>query len=54
MKFKVGETLSEFYEDLKVAYMKARPSAPTLIMKEDIPPEVYAKCVSNFHLKGEI
>ncbi len=64
MKFKLGNKLSEFYEDLKVAYMnlmKARPSASKVIMEEDItaqmckaiPPEVYAKCVSNFHLKAE-
>ncbi len=41
--------------------MKARPSAPTIIMEEDItaqlcmaiPTELYAKCVSNFHLKGD-
>ncbi len=41
--------------------MKARPSAYSTIMDEDvtaqlcktIPPEMYAKCLSNFHLKGE-
>ncbi len=41
--------------------MKARPSAHSSIMDEDvtaqlcksIPPEVYAKCLSNFHLMGK-
>ncbi len=61
IKFKMGNKLSEFYEDMKVAYMKARPSASKVTMEEDItaqmcksiPPEVYAKCFSNFHLKEE-
>ncbi len=60
MKFKMGNKLSEFYEDLEVAYMKARPSVSKVIMEEDItaqmckaiPLEVYAKCVSNFYLKA--
>ncbi len=59
-KYKTGNKLSEFYEDLKTAYMKARPSVHSTIMDEDvtaqlcktIPPEVYAKCLSNFHLKS--
>ncbi len=61
LKYKTGNKLSEFYEDLKTAYMKARPSAPSTIMEEDviaqlcktIPQEVYAKCLGNFYLKGE-
>ncbi len=62
MKFKTGNKLSEFYEDLKVAYTKARPRVPIEIMEEDItsqfcktllPPEVYVKCLNNFHLQGE-
>ncbi len=60
-KYKTGNKLSEFYKDLKTAYMKARPSAHSTIMEEDvtaqlcktIPPEVYAKCLSNFHLKDQ-
>ncbi len=62
LKFKTGNKLSEFYEDLKTAYMKARASAPTTIMEEDvtaqlcksIPPEVYAKYLSNFHLRVNV
>ncbi len=61
LKYKIDNKLGEFYEDLKMAYMKTKPSAPSTIMEEDItaqlcktiPPEVYAKCLSNFHLKGE-
>ncbi len=61
LKYKSDNKPSEFYEDLKTAYMKARPSAHSSIMDEDvtaqlcksIPPEVYAKCQSNFHLKGQ-
>ncbi len=61
LKYKAGNKLNEFYEDLKTAYMKARPSAHSSIMEEDItaqlcktiPPEVYTKCLSNFHLNGE-
>ncbi len=49
LKYKTGNKLSEFYEDLKTVYMKARPSAHPSIMDEDvtaqlcktIPPEVY-------------
>ncbi len=36
LKFKTGNKLSEFYEDFKTAYMKARPSAPSSIMEEDV------------------
>ncbi len=61
LKYTNGNKLSDFYDDLKTAYMKARPSADSSIMDEDvtaqlcksIPPEVYAKCLSNVHLKGE-
>ncbi len=61
MKFKIGNKLSEFYEDMKVAYNKARPCAVKEIMEEDIssqfckalPPEMYVKCLNNFHLQGE-
>ncbi len=61
LKYKTGNKLSEFYEDLKIRYMQARPSDHSSIMDEDvtaqrcktIPPEVYAKYLSNFHLKGE-
>ncbi len=60
LKYNTGNKLSEFYEDIKSAYMKARPSAHSSIMDEDvtaqlcktIPLEMYAKCLSNFHLKG--
>ncbi len=56
MKFKTGNKLSEFYEDLTFAYTKARPHAPNEIMEEDItsqfckalPPEVYVKCLIIF------
>ncbi len=61
LKYKAGNKLSEFFEDLKTAYMKGRPSDHSPIMDEyftaqlckTIPPDVYAKCMSNFHLKGE-
>ncbi len=61
MKFKTVNKLSQFYEDLKVAYTKARPQATKEIMEEDItsqvckalPPEVYVKCLNNFHLQVE-
>ncbi len=36
MMFKTDNKLSEFYEDLKVAYSKARPRAVKEIMQEDI------------------
>ncbi len=50
-----------FTKNGKQQYIKAIPSAHSTIMDEDvtaqlcntIPPEVYAKCLSNFHLKGE-
>ncbi len=49
LKYKTGNKLSEFYVDLKTAYMKARPSAHSSLMDEVvtahldmiIPPEVY-------------
>ncbi len=61
MKFKMGNKLSECYEDMKVAHNKARPCAFKEIMKEDITsqfckallPEIYVKCLNNFHLQGE-
>ncbi len=61
IKYTIGNKLSDFYDNLKTAYMKARPYADSSKMDEDgtaqlcksIPPEVYAKCLSNFHLKGE-
>ncbi len=56
LEYKTGNKLSEFYED-----MKPRPSVHSTIMEDyvtaqlckTISPEVYAKCLSNFHLKGE-
>ncbi len=61
MKFKTGNKLSEFFEDLKVAYTKARPRASTEIMEEDIASQlckaishdVYTQCLSFIHLKSE-
>ncbi len=61
MKFKTGNKLSEFYKDIKVAYTKARPTVSSEIMEggitlqlcKAIPLDVYAKCLSNFHLKDQ-
>ncbi len=62
MKFKRGNKLSEFCEDMKVAYKKARPHVAKEIREEDItlqfckavPPEVYVKCLNKFHIQGEV
>ncbi len=48
LKYTIGNKLSDFYDDLKTSYMKARPSADSSVMDEDItaqlcksiPPEV--------------
>ncbi len=50
-------TLNEFYEDLTVAYIRARPTINEYIMEEDLRAQMYKslppKILSNFHMRGE-
>ncbi len=57
-EIQTGMKLSEFYKDLKVAYMRTRPTANEYIMEEELTaqmcksllPEAYAKCLSNLNI----